>query len=72
MGMKDKEPILTAKGKRLDDLIKSLPAKIGKSDAEFLQWYIAILEDYAADYYSSWVKELLGLHRFADEKDAIE
>jgi len=62
-------PNLTTKGKRLDALLKSLPAKIGKADAEFLQWYIDILEDYAEDYYSGWVKELLGLHRFPDEKD---
>ena len=64
-------PPLTPKGKRLDDLLKSLPAKIGKSDAEFLMWYVEILEKYAEDYYNPWVKELLGLHRFPDEKDTV-
>ena len=62
-------PPLTAKGKRLDTLLKSLPAKIGKADAEFLQWYIETLEGYSRDFYNPWVKELLGLHRFPDEKD---
>jgi len=62
-------PPLTTKGKRLDALLKSLPAKIGKADAEFLMWYVEILEGYAETYYSGWVKELLGLHRFPDEKD---
>lgn len=62
-------PPLTAKGKRLDNLLKSLPAKIGKSDAEFLMWYVEILEGYAESYYSRWFKELLGLHRFSDEKE---
>ena len=62
-------PPLTVKGKRLDNLLKSLPAKIGKADAEFLQWYIEMLEGYSRDFYNPWVKELLGLHRFPDEKD---
>ena len=62
-------PPLTPKGKRLDNLLKSLPAKIGKSDAEFLMWYVEILEGYAEHYYSGWFKELLGLYRFPDEKE---
>lgn len=62
-------PPLTPKGKRLDNLLKSLPAKIGKSDAEFLMWYVEILEGYSRDFYNPWVKELLGLHRFPDEKE---
>ena len=62
-------PPLTAKGKRLHALLNSLPAKIGKSDAEFLMWYVEILEGYSRDFYNPWVKELLGLHRFPDEKE---
>ena len=62
-------PPLTAKGKRLHALLNSLPAKIGKSDAEFLMWYVEILEGYAEHYYSGCFKELLGLHRFPDEKE---